>query len=59
MLWLGDQDSVMHFGEQIRERHYAMFAAWLTKQYKTAAELSKTTIEWKVSGTTDVFNAKL
>jgi hypothetical protein len=59
MLWPGDQDAVMHFGEKIRERHYAMFADWLTTQYKTVAELSKTTIDWKVSGTTDLFNAKL
>jgi hypothetical protein len=57
--WVADLDAVMNAGEKIRERHYAMFAGWLTEQYKTAAHLAREKIEWKVSGATDVFNARL
>jgi hypothetical protein len=57
--WLGDLDAVMNAGEKIRDRHYAMFAAWLTDQYKTAAHLAREAVDWKVNGTTDVFNARL
>jgi hypothetical protein len=49
----------MNLGARIRERHYAMFAAWLTKQYKSAAGTTGKAIDWKVNGTTDLFNAKL
>jgi hypothetical protein len=57
--WVADLDAVMNAGEKIRERHYAMFAGWITEQYKVAAHLAREAIDWKVSGTTDVFNAKL
>lgn len=55
----GDKDSVMHGGELVRERHYAPFAAWLNKQFEVAAQLSKSKIEYKVNGKTDMSNALL
>jgi hypothetical protein len=55
--WLDDKEAVMNLGSTIRERHYAMFAAWLTKQYKLMAPKEK--IVWKVNGRTDLFDAKL
>jgi len=57
--WLTDLDAIMNKGETVRVRHYALFADWLTRQYKVAAQLSKQAIDWKVSGTTDVANAVL
>lgn len=55
----GDTDSIMHKGETVRERHYAPFAAWLNKQFEVAAQLSKSKIEYKVNGKTDMSNALL
>jgi len=57
--WVADLDAVMNAGEKIRERHYAMFAAWLTAQYRTAAILAKKSIVFKVNGSTTVDNANL
>ena len=59
MNWTADTDAIMNLGARIRERHYAMFAAWLTKQYKSAASTTGKAIDWKVNGSTDLFNAKL
>jgi len=58
MNWTGDADAIMNLGARIRERHYAMFAAWLNTQYKSAAGTTAT-VEWEVNGSTDLFNAKL
>ena len=55
----GDLDSIMNFGETIRQRHYAPFAAWLTDKYATAAHLSRSQINYKVEGQTDMSNALL
>lgn len=55
----GDLDSIMNFGETIRQRHYAPFAAWLTAKYATAAHLSRSQINYKVEGQTDMSNAQL
>lgn len=55
----GDLDSVMNFGETVRERHYAPFAQWLTVQFATAAHLSRSPIVYKVEGRTDMSNALL
>ncbi len=57
--WTSDLDSILNKGETVRVRHYAMFADWITRQYKTAAHLARTTADFKVSGTTDVSNAVL
>jgi len=57
--WVADKDAVMNAGEKIRERHYAMFAAWLTAQHRDTAINAKKPIVWKVSGTTDIYNANL
>lgn len=59
MSWVSDTDAIMNKGAFIRERHYAMFAAWLTAKYAYVGGLLKQKIEWKVNGTTDLFNAKL
>ena len=56
---LGDLDSVMNVGEVVRERHYAPFAAWMTAKSSTNARLTRSTIEYKVNGTTDMSNAML
>ena len=55
----GDLDSIMNVGERVRQRHYAPFAAWLTTQYATAAHLSRSQINYKVEGQTDMGNALL
>ena len=57
--WTGDAASIMHSGEEVRPRHYAIFADWLTKQYAHAAHLARTPIEFKVAGTWDLSNSKL
>ncbi len=60
-----DADSVLHSGEEVRERHYAPFADWLTRQleYSGANRLLRkngySTIKYKVNGTTDLTTAKL
>jgi hypothetical protein len=55
--WLNDDDSVMHSGEYVRERHYALFAEWLTRQH--AIVNSNPPIEFKVNGVTTTVTAKL
>ncbi len=57
--WLGDLGSVMNRGEGVRDRHYAFFAHWLTRQFKAFANAKRTTIDWKVNGTVDLSNAQL
>jgi hypothetical protein len=58
--WLSDTESVMNSGETVRDRHYAIFAHWLNKQFETVGRLSGAgKIEWKVNGTCDMSNAKL
>jgi len=49
----------MNGGEQIRKRHYAMFAAWLTARYRDQAIKNRQSIVWKVEGETDIYNANL
>jgi len=55
--WLKDVDSVMHSAEQVRDRHYTLFADWLTRQH--AIVNSKPPIEFKVNGVTTLLTAKL
>jgi hypothetical protein len=59
LLWLSDKESIMYWSEQVRDRHYTLFAQWLNEQYQTAADLAKEKIEFKVNGITDKFNGKL
>jgi len=59
LLWLSDTDSIMYWGETVRERHYAMFAAWLTKQHRDLAIKAKKSIVFKVNGTTTIDNGNL
>jgi len=51
--------SVMNCGEQVRDRHYALYAKWITDQFKTVADLSRETIEYKVNGSVTVATARL
>jgi hypothetical protein len=55
----GDKDSVMHSGEIVRERHYAPFAGWLTEKMAVAARLTRSQIDYKVNGNTNMANAAL
>ncbi|MBI3462930.1 MAG: hypothetical protein HY000_07690 [Planctomycetes bacterium] len=57
--WVSDADSIMHSGEIVRPRHYAIFADWLTKQHSTLASLAKEKIDFKVDGRWDMTSAKL
>jgi hypothetical protein len=57
--WEGDADSIMHSGEVVRPRHYAIFADWITDQCATLAGVSKQKIEFKVDGSWDMAKAKL
>ncbi len=60
--FLTDKDSIMHSGEGLRKRHYTIFAAWLTKQYKgfTGTKIDDSDpIVWKVEGDTDLSNAQI
>ncbi len=50
--YTGDVNSVMHGGELVKERHYAPFAGWLTEKFSVAAHLSRSEIDYKVNGTT-------
>jgi hypothetical protein len=59
LAWTADKDAVMNAGEQIRKRHYAMFAAWLTAKYRDLAIKHRKPIVWKVEGDTDISNASL
>lgn len=54
-----DNDSIMHEGDDVRERHYANFADWLNQQFETASRLSGEKIEFKVNGTLSAADAKL
>jgi hypothetical protein len=55
----GDVNSVMHGGEIVQERHYAPFAAWLKEKFAVAAHLSRSDIDYKVNGRTNMANAGL
>lgn len=57
--WSNDVASVMNCGEEVRERHYAPFADWLTEKYAFAAKKSGMPIEYKVNGECDCSNAYL
>ncbi|HYF06987.1 MAG TPA: hypothetical protein VD970_05155 [Acetobacteraceae bacterium] len=57
--WTADIHSVMNSGEQVRDRHYTMFAYWVTKQFGTLARLARQSIEFKVNGTLAMADAKL
>ena len=57
--WLTDLGSVMNVGESIRDRHYAMFADWVTRQHHTIARLARSAIIFKVNGTLELPNALL
>jgi len=56
---VSDVDSVMNVGEVVRERHYAPFAGWLRDKFRTAAHLTRSTIDYRVNGTTNMTNALL
>jgi hypothetical protein len=57
--WYADHGSVMNNGEVVRDRHYAMFAAWLDEQFQTVARLARETIHFRVNGSVDLSNAGL
>jgi hypothetical protein len=65
MYWTWDRDSILHSGEQVRERHYATFAHWLTQQMEAGGtnrqlrKLGYKPITYKVNGTTDLTTAKV
>jgi hypothetical protein len=59
LTWLKDFDSVMHSGEMVRDRHYALLADWLTRQHAYFSQIMKQTIEFKVNGVTTILTAKL
>lgn len=53
-----DRTSVMNKGELVRDRHYAIFADWLTTEYKHKYNPHiKTT--FKINGKVDMLNARL
>jgi hypothetical protein len=55
----GDIDSIMYWGELVRERHYAPFAGWLTEKHAATAHLTSSEIDYKVNGKTNLANAAL
>jgi len=57
--WLPDIQSVMHSGETVRDRHYAMLADWMTKKHSTMQVEKNAFIDFKVNGTVSLLNAKL
>lgn len=57
--WTTDIQSVMNGGEQVRDRHYAMFADWITKQHAKMQIEKNAFIDFKVNGTVSLLNAKL
>jgi hypothetical protein len=57
--WPDDYPSIMFGGETIRERHYALFTAWVMDQFSGAAKMFKQPNTWKVNGTLDVDHAQL
>lgn len=57
--WVTDLTSVMNSGEVVRDRHYALLADWLTRQFVTLGALRKTPIEFKVNGVTDLVSARI
>jgi len=59
MNWTKDYPSIMYHGETIRDRHYAMFADWVTDKFSVAAKLAKEQSVWKVNGTMDLTGARL
>lgn len=52
--WKGDTESIMHSGETVRPRHYAIFAHWLTERFGVNKKVS-----FKVDGIWDLKNSKL
>jgi hypothetical protein len=54
-----DYDSIMHRGNQVRERHYVPFATWLTEQFEATGRFTSSRITYKVDGTWDASNALL
>jgi hypothetical protein len=59
MHWKTDYPSVMYHGETIRDRHYALFTAWVMDKFSAAAKLAREPNVWKVNGTLDVDHARL
>jgi len=57
--WQTDLDSIMHSGEVVRDRHYAMFADWITGKFGHVAHLAGERIDFKVSGRVDLSAARL
>lgn len=57
--YVADLDSIMNKGEIVRERHYAPFANWLTERFAVASNLSRSEIDYKVSGRVNLLNALL
>lgn len=57
--WLTDIQSVMNGGEMVRDRHYAMFADWITKKHAKMQIEKNAFIDFKVNGTISLLNAKL
>jgi hypothetical protein len=57
--WQTDYASVMNNGETIRERHYALFTAWVKGQFSLVALLAREPNVWKVNGTLDMASARL
>jgi hypothetical protein len=57
--WKTDYPSIMYHGETIRDRHYALFTAWVMDKFSVAAALAKEPNTWKVNGTLDVDHAQL
>ena len=46
-------------GEVVRERHYANFADWITRQYEYLGRLGSEKIDLKVAGRVNLSNAGL
>lgn len=52
---IADTDSVMHSGEVVRQRHYALFAEWLNRKFRTLGVQTG----FRVNGIIDLSNALL
>lgn len=55
----GDIDSIMYWGELVRERHYAPFAGWLSEKIASQGPWKSSDIDYKVNGNTNLGNAAL
>ena len=58
-LHAGDVDSIMYFGETIRDRHYTLFADWVSRQWVAKDPANCKPNEWVVDGIMDVVKAGL